>query len=73
MSHCDRSRTSLTPYAGSMRDPNPAEARRKARETYLASEGKIVLINIDWLSTWPDKKQLDLLATKALGVRGAGR
>ena len=31
-------RTSLTTYAGSMRDPDPVMARKKARETYEASE-----------------------------------
>ena len=56
-----------------MRDPDPVEARRKARETYLASGGKIVLINADWLVNWPQRKQLDQLAMAALGVRGDGR
>lgn len=63
-------RTSLTAYAGSMRDPDPVMARKKARETYEASDGKIVLINRDWLQSWTDQKQLDLLAVKALGVKG---
>lgn len=65
-------RSSLAPFAASMRDPDPANARRAAREAYEASEGKIVLINADWLPTWPDRKQLDLLAEKALGVKGIG-
>lgn len=65
-----RLRSSLTPYAASMRDPDPANARRKAREAYETSGGRMVLINKDWLATWTDRKQLDLLAEKALGVRG---
>lgn len=63
-------RTSLTRHAGSMRDPDPAEARRAARAAYETSEGEIVLINKAWLPNWADRKQLDLLAVKALGVRG---
>lgn len=53
-----------------MRDPDPAAARKLAREKYEESDGKIVLINKDWLTSWPDRKQLDLLAEKALGVKG---
>lgn len=63
-------RTSLTPYASSMRDPDPAMARKAARDAYLASDGEIVLLNRKWLQNWTDKKQLDLLAEKALGVKG---
>jgi hypothetical protein len=69
----DIRRTSLTPYAASMRDPDPANARRAARESYLASQGEIVLINRKWLNNWTDQKQLDLLAAKALGVKGNGK
>lgn len=63
-------RSSLGPYAASMRDPDPTAARKLAREKYEESDGKIVLINKDWLTSWPDRKQLDLLAEKALGVKG---
>ena len=65
-------RTSLTRHTASMRDPDPALARQSARNAYIASGGKIVLINAEWLATWADKKQLDLLAEKALGVKGTG-
>lgn len=68
----DRGRTSLTAYAGSMRDPDPANAVRAAREAYVASNGEIVLINKSWLTEWTDRKQLDLLAEKSLGVKGMG-
>lgn len=64
-------RTSLTRHAGAMRDPDPALALQKAREAYQASGGKIVLINVEWLTAWTDQKQLDLLAQKALGVKGS--
>lgn len=65
-------RTSLTPFAASMRDPDPANARRAARDTYQATEGKVVLINKDWLRNWADQKQLDLLA-EAAGIKDRGR
>ena len=63
-------RSSLGAHAASMRDPDPANARRAAREAYDASGGEIVLINKTWLRTWTDRKQLDLLAVAALGVKG---
>lgn len=63
-------RSSLAPYAASMRDPDPTNARRAARDAYEASGGEIVLINKSWLKTWMDRKQLDLLAVQALGVKG---
>ena len=66
-------RTSLTRFAGSMRDPDPEAARREAKGAYLASEGEIVLINKKWLRNWTDRKQLDLLAVVALGVKGEGK
>lgn len=64
-------RTSLTPYAPSMRDPDPAKAKEAARNSFIATGGKIVLINKDWLGTWADRKLLDQLAEKALGVKGS--
>lgn len=67
------SRTSLTRHAPSMREPDPAAARRAAREAYLASGGEVVLINKNWLNAWTDQKQLDLLAVVALGVEGEGK
>lgn len=63
-------RSSLGAYAASMRDPDPANARKAAREAYEQSGGEIVLINKNWLTTWMDRKQLDLLAVQALGVKG---
>lgn len=65
-------RSSLGRYAGSMREPDPARALDEAKKTYMASGGKIVLINADWLEAWTDRKQLDLLAEKAFGVKGIG-
>lgn len=63
-------RTSLTPYAASMRDPDPANAKRACREAYEKTDGEFVCINKRWLQTWTDRKQLDLLAEQALGIKG---
>lgn len=68
----DRGRTSLTAFAGSMRDPDRANAKTAARDAYVESGGQIVLINKAWLQSWADRKQLDLLAEKGLGVKGKG-
>lgn len=69
----DRSRTSLTPHAPSMRDPDPANTVKAARAAYVESKGEIVLIKRSWLPSWADRKQLELLAEKSLGVKGMGR
>lgn len=63
-------RSSLTPFAHLMREPQQRDAVEAARNAYHASGRKIVLINADWLDHWTDRKQLDLLAEKALGVKG---
>jgi hypothetical protein len=68
----DRSRTSLTSRAPYMRDPDPANALSAARAAYVESKGEIVLINRSWLVSWADRKQLELLAEKSLGVKGLG-
>lgn len=62
-------RTSLTKFAGAMRDPDPAKALAAARAAYEASGGEVVLINKSWLSGWSDQALLDGLAEKALKVR----
>lgn len=62
--------SSLGKVAHLMREPQVRDAVQAARDAYAASKGEIVLINKNWLSDWTDKKQLDLLAEKALGVKG---
>lgn len=64
-------RTSLTPYAASMRDVDPQNARRAAQQAYEQSGGAIVLINREWLPSWVDRKQLEILAEVA-GVKSKG-
>ena len=63
-------RSSLGRHAHLMREPQVKDAVQAARDAYHASKGEIVLINKAWLKNWTDRKQLDLLAEQALGVKG---
>lgn len=63
-------RSSLGRFAHLMREPLVKDAVQAARDAYNHSGGEIVLINRNWLESWTDRKQLDLLAEKALGVKG---
>lgn len=65
-------RSSLAPFAHLMREPHRRDAVQAARDAYRTSKGKIVLINAEWLQNWTDRKLLDQLAEKALGVKGIG-
>lgn len=58
-------RSSLAAIAGACREPDPAMARRAARDAFRETEGETVLINRSWLQSWTDRKQLELLAEKA--------
>lgn len=64
-------RTSLTSYAASMRDPCSENARREAKEAFHKTQGKIILINTDWLPGWGDRQQAILLGEKLHGKRSA--
>ncbi len=59
--------TPLARFASLSEEPDPANARRAAREAYHAHG--IVLINPEWLSGWADRKQLEILAEKLFGKR----
>lgn len=63
-------RSSLAAHAGSMREPDPANARRAAREAWHVSG--LVLINPEWLTGWVDRQQLINLADKVHGQRPPG-
>ena len=54
-----------------MRDPSPEAARREAKRAFHDSEGKIILINTDWLTGWGDRQQAILLGEKLHGKRSA--
>lgn len=66
-----RYRSPLAPHAASMRDPDPANARKAAREAWQNTG--LVLINPDWLPDWlpgwGDRQQLIILAEKVHGKR----
>ncbi|MEB0281449.1 hypothetical protein QN347_02785 [Sphingomonas sp. 10B4] len=50
-----------------MRDPDPANARRAARDAWQTSG--LVLINPEWLTSWVDRQQLIILAERVHGER----
>lgn len=60
-------RSCLAPLAAACREPDPAAARRAARDAWHKSG--IVLINPTWLQGWADRKQAELLAEKLFGKR----
>lgn len=64
-------RTSLTSHAASMREACPENARKEAKRAFHESEGKIILINTDWLPGWGDRQQAILLGEKLHGKRSA--
>jgi hypothetical protein len=60
-------RSSLASAAAMSRDPDPARARRLARDAWL--DHGVILINPAWLNGWADRKQAELLAEKIHGKR----
>ncbi len=64
-------RSSLAGIAGSCREPDPRAARRAAREAW--QEAGLILINPEWLQSWADRKQAELLAEKLHGKRRTER
>lgn len=60
-------RSSLARHAGTMRDPEVANARSAARAAY--HDSGLVLINPDWLASWVDRQALIVLADKVHGKR----
>lgn len=65
--------TSLTKYAPLMREADDTNARAAAKDAYLKSGGKILLINMDWLPNWPLRKLADQIAVAVFNVKGDGR
>ena len=60
-------RSSLGPIAPLGRDPDPAKARAAARDAW--QRHGFILINPDWLPSWTDRKQAELLAEALYGPR----
>jgi len=64
-------RSSLAATAALAREPDPNAARRAARDAW--HRDGLILINTGWLSSWPDRKQAELLAEKVHGKRKVAR
>lgn len=64
-------RSSLAATAHLGREPDPANARRAARDAW--QRDGLILINPAWLQSWADRKQAELLAEKVHGKRRAGQ
>ena len=62
-----RLRSSLASHAGSMRDPDPAAARRIAEQAW--HERGFVAIDPNWLAGWADRQMLTNLADRVHGPR----
>lgn len=60
-------RSSLGPLAPFGREPDPAAARAAARQAWQLHG--LILINPDWLPSWTDRKQAELLAETLHGRR----
>lgn len=63
--------TVLGKFAPLMRDPDPMAAKRLAQKVFRDTKGQMVVVHKSWLTNWPDRKQLDIIAEKALGVKGS--
>jgi hypothetical protein len=64
-------RSSLAGVAASCREPDPRAARKAARDAW--HDGGLILINPEWLPSWTDRKQAELLAEKLFGKRRTDR
>jgi hypothetical protein len=60
--------TSLSRFAPLAREPDPLAPRRLAKRAWH-DRAKIIAIDPDWLSSWADRKQLEILAEKVHGPR----
>lgn len=60
-------RSPLERFATLGQEPDPAAARRAAYAAW--HEHALILINPEWLRTWTDQKQAELLAGKLYGKR----
>lgn len=60
-------RSSLASLSGACREPDPRAARKAARDAWQGAG--LILINPEWLTSWTDRKQAELLAEKLHGKR----
>ena len=70
MSDDHRSRTSLTPYAGSMRDPDPDGPHRLAAEMWHRDGSLVVRAESKARLDWQDRELLNAIGAKLYGPRG---
>lgn len=60
-------RSSLAPYAASMNEPDPANAKKAARQAW--QEHGILLVRPQWFQGYLDQKQVTILAERLFGKR----
>lgn len=60
-------RSPLARFAALGQEPDPANARRAARDAWHTHG--LILINPEWLTGWADRRQAELLAEKLHGKR----
>jgi len=65
-----RSRTSLTPHAASMRDPDPEGAHRLAAEMWHRDGSIVIRAESKARMNWQDRELLDAIGTRIYGPRG---
>jgi hypothetical protein len=66
----DRGRSSLTPYAASMREPDPNGAYRIAKQRWH-DNGDLVLFASDIAGMdWQDRELINAIGAKRYGTRG---
>jgi hypothetical protein len=64
-------RSSLASISSACREPDPRAARRAAHDAW--HEAGLILINPEWLRSWADRRQAEVLAEKLFGKRGDAR
>jgi len=64
------SRTSLTPYARQMQDPDPNGARRLAAERWHANGTIVLLPDSVARLAWQDRELVQKIAARLYGERG---
>ena len=58
-------RSTLAPYAASMRAPDPAAARRLARQAF--HETGFIVLDPEWVQSWGDRELVKAIAAKVHG------
>lgn len=58
-------RSPLAPYAASMRDPDPAAARRLARQAF--HDTGFIVLDPKWIQSWGDRELIRAIAAKVHG------